>query len=209
MTQPSSYPDRVAGNEGQYKKIEENWDLGYALSKHTLSSEFTGYNEYGHPTFDTTRSEPGEALYQLKYRSDWSKVEPLAEEINKSLLPLFNEVGLIVPMCASVPRERQPVNEVARHLGKITNIPVFENLLSKSASPEEQPQLKNMGSKEEKDAALAGRFSISNEIGNEGTWNVLIVDDLFDTGASMDAACTALKTYSKIGRVYVAAITWK
>src|SRR5271156_5731203 len=110
------------------KKIEGNWDLGYALSKHTLSSEFTGYNEYGHPTFDTTRSEPGEALYQLKYRSDWSKVEPLAEEINKSLLPLFNEVGLIVPMCASVPRERQPVNEVARHLGKITNIPVFENL---------------------------------------------------------------------------------
>jgi len=191
------------------RKIDGNWDLGYALSKHTLSSEFTGYNEHGHATFDTTRSEPGEALYQLKYRSDWSKVEPLAEEINKSLLPLFNKVGLIVPMCASVARGRQPVSEIARHMAKIANIPVFENLLLKSAAPKGQTQLKNMGSKEEKDAALAGRFSINNEISNAGIWNALIVDDLFDTGASMEAACAALKTYTKSGRVYVAAITWK
>jgi predicted amidophosphoribosyltransferase len=191
------------------KKLNGNWDLGYALSKHTLSSVFVGNDEYGHPKFDTTRSDAGEALFQLKYRSDWSKVELLAEEINKSLLPLFNEVGLIVPMCASVSRGRQPVSEVARHLAKIAEIPLFENLLLKSAAPEGQLQLKNMGSKDEKAGALAGRFYINSEIGNDGAWNALIVDDLFDTGASMEAACAALKTYSKINRVYVAAITWK
>jgi len=47
------------------RKLDGSWDLGYALHKHTLSSIYLGDNEYGHPQFDTTRSEPGEALYQL------------------------------------------------------------------------------------------------------------------------------------------------
>ncbi len=49
------------------KKIAGNWSSGYALDKHVLSSEFLGHNEWGHPMFDTTRSEVGEAAYQLKY----------------------------------------------------------------------------------------------------------------------------------------------
>ncbi|WP_454743956.1 hypothetical protein [Cupriavidus necator] len=48
------------------KQIFGNWDLGYALDKHTLRSTYIGDNEYGHPQFNTERSEPGEALFQLK-----------------------------------------------------------------------------------------------------------------------------------------------
>jgi hypothetical protein len=54
------------------------WDAGYALHIHTLSSVFLGYNEYGQPSFDTTRSPIGELLYQLKYRNDQSAIEQLA-----------------------------------------------------------------------------------------------------------------------------------
>lgn len=61
--------------EVQLKKLEGSWDLGYALHKHTLSSVYLGDDEYGHPRFDTTRSEPGESLYQLKYRGDWDQVK--------------------------------------------------------------------------------------------------------------------------------------
>ncbi|PWN58182.1 amidophosphoribosyltransferase, partial [Chryseobacterium phosphatilyticum] len=109
----------------QVKKLEGSWRLGYALHKHTLSSVYLGDDEYGHPRFDTTRSEPGEALYQLKYRSDWNQVAPLAAQVQASLLPLLGKIGLIVPMPASTTRARQPVDELAKELGRITNIPVF------------------------------------------------------------------------------------
>jgi predicted amidophosphoribosyltransferase len=193
----------------QLKELEGSWDGGYALNKHTLSSEFIGYNEFGRAMFDTKRSEPGEALFQLKYRNDWTQVEPLAAQIKASLLPMFGEVGLIVPMPASTTRARQPVDELAKELGKITNTPVFDNLIVKAPAPQGSPQLKNLSTREEKDAALNGRFSINPTITNEGSWNALLLDDLFDTGATMDAVARTLKTYKKIGKVYAASVTWK
>lgn len=193
----------------QLKKLEGSWDVGYALNKHTLSSDFIGYNEFGHPMFDTKRSEPGEALYQLKYRSDWTQVEPIAAQIKASLLPIFGKVGLIVPMPASTKRARQPVDELAKELGKITNTPVFDNIIVKAPAPQGGPQLKNLNTRQEKDEALSGRFSINPSITNEGCWNALLLDDLFDTGATMDAVAKTLKTYKKIGNVYAASVTWK
>jgi len=193
----------------QLKKLEGSWDTGYALNKHTLSSQFIGYNEFGKPMFETTRSEPGEALYQLKYQSDWTQVGPLAAQIQASLLPMFEEVGLIVPMPASTARARQPVDELAKELGRISNIPVFDNLIVKAPAPQGSPQLKNLNTRQEKDEVLNGRFSINPAITNEGCWNALLLDDLFDTGATMDAVANTLNTYKKIGKIYVATVTWK
>jgi predicted amidophosphoribosyltransferase len=190
-------------------KIEGSWDVGFALHKHVLSSMFVGYNESGYPQFDTTRSEPGEALFQLKYRNDWSQVGPLAEELQRTLMPRFENVGLIIPMPASTARARQPVEEIAIELGRLTNIPVFSNIIVKAPAPDGAPQLKNLHGREEKDAALAGRFSINPAIATEGRWNALVIDDLFDTGATMDAVCRTLRTYRKIDRVYAASITRK
>lgn len=190
------------------KKLTGNWDLGYALHRHVLSSIYIGDDEYGHPRFDTTRSEPGEALFQLKYRADWTQAPRLADQIRATLLPKFGKVGLIVPMPASIARARKPVTEIARELGEKANVPVFGNIIIKSAAPASAPALKNLTSKDGKVAALAGRFTINNEITNEGRWNALLLDDLFDTGASMEAACAALRTYRKIDKVYAVAITW-
>lgn len=39
------------------KKIVGNWDLGFAMDKHTASSTYTGDSEYGRPTFDSVRTE--------------------------------------------------------------------------------------------------------------------------------------------------------
>lgn len=193
----------------QVKKLEGSWDLGYALHKHTLSSVYLGDDEYGHPRFDNTRSEPGEALYQLKYRSDWNQITSLAVQIQVTLLPLFGKIDLIIPMPASTHRARQPVNELATELGRITGIPVFNDIVVRTPAPQSNPQLKNLHSREEKDAALQGRFSINPSINNQGCWNALLLDDLFDTGATMDAVCKTLQTYEKINCVYAAAITWK
>lgn len=195
--------------EVQVKKIEGSWDLGYALHKHTLSSVYLGVDGWGHDRFENTRSEPGEALYQLKYRNDWSQVEPLALQIKETLFPLFDKIELIIPMPASTVRAKQPVNELAYALGKLAEVPVFDKMIVKAPAPDGSPALKNLHTRAEKDAALAGRITINENISNDGCWNALLLDDLFDTGATMNAVCQALRSYKKINRIYTAAITWK
>lgn len=193
----------------QVRKLSGSWDLGYALHKHTLSSVYVGDDEWGHSRFNTTRSEPGEALFQLKYRNGWNQVGPLAAQVQATLLPLFGKIDLIIPMPASTARLKQPVDELANALGKLTRLPVFENMVVKAPAPPGSTPLKDMHARAEKDDALAGRFSINECIANEGNWNALVLDDLFDTGATMNAVCQALRTYRKIKHIYAAAVTWK
>lgn len=195
--------------EVQVKKIFGSWNLGYAMHKHTISSSYIGDDEYGHPRFETKRSEPGEALFKLKYRGDWSQVNILAAQIRATILPLFNQIELIIPMPASTVRARQPVNELASAVGALAGIPVFDNIVTKDTAVPGGTALKNLHTRAEKDAALDGKFSINPSISNEGCWNALLLDDLFDTGATMDAVCRSLRTYHKINQIYVAAITWK
>lgn len=188
------------------KQINGNWDLGYSLDNHVLSSVYLGDDQNGHPRFDTTRSEVGQAMYQLKYQNDWTQVDVLAKELAASIYPKFGNVDFLIPMPASKMRAKQPVTEVARALGHLVGKPVFENLLVKKTTG---AQLKDMTTKEEKVNALKDCFDVCDEITNTGVWNALLVDDLFDTGASLEAACAALRHYPKIKNLYVATLTYK
>lgn len=191
------------------KELIGNWDKGYALSKHVLSSTFLGHNQWGHPEFDTLRSEVGEALFQLKFRNDWTKVPLLATQIATSIVPLFDKVDLIIPMPASRARPRQPLQEIAKALGLDLKVPVFEEIVVKAGTEAGRQQLKDMKTKQDKEAALKDMFTINDSIANAGSWNALVLDDLFDTGASMEAVCSAIRTYPKVKRIYTATLTWK
>lgn len=57
------------------RKIHGNWMDGHALDIHTVESLYLGVNELGYDVYDTTRSEVGELLYRLKYRSDLAAAE--------------------------------------------------------------------------------------------------------------------------------------
>lgn len=190
------------------RRLEGPWDAGYALDKHTLRSDFLGYNEYGHRVFDNTRSEPGEALYQLKYQNDWTQADRLAQQFASSVIPLFDKVHLLVPMPASTPRHRQPVDELCAALSTRSGIPVFDNVLVVSEHYKPAGKLKDLHSKEDKQAVLNGKLVVKDGI-QKGCWNALIVDDLYHSGATMEAATQALRGYKKINRVYVAACTWR
>jgi predicted amidophosphoribosyltransferase len=188
------------------RQLSGPWIDGWVLDKHSLRSTYLGDDERGHPQFETVRTEVGEATFLLKYRQEWTQVEPLAKALAEHIYPRFNDIGLIVPMPASKIRQRQPVSEVAVALGKIVQKPVFTNMLYKSDSA---PLLKDLHSKDEKSEALRGKMHIHEAITNPGRWNALLVDDLYDSGASMEAACKALSKYEKIRGIYVAALTWR
>ncbi len=187
------------------KELQGEWDLGYSLDKHTISSTPIGVNAAGHMQFDTIRPEAGEALFQLKYRSDFSQVPLIANQMNDSFSTSFATACLVVPMPSSTIRQRQPVTEIAKALAQLMNISCCENLLMKISNT---PSMKDMQSREEKAAALTGAFSVSDVL-NKGKFDVLLIDDLFDTGASLEAATHVLRDYDKIGNIYVATVTRK
>lgn len=187
------------------RQIYGNWDLGYSLDRHTIRSVPIGPNEFGHMQFDTTRPEAGEALFQLKYRSDFSQVIPIATQIYQSLAGYFPSVGLVVPMPASQSRARQPVAEIAKALAGLMGIPCFENLLIKTKIT---PTMKNIACRDDKVRCLLDSFAINDQL-PEGFHTVLIVDDIYDTGSSLEAATSVLRTYRKIDKIYVTTVTRK
>ncbi|TRZ57851.1 MAG: ComF family protein [Rhodocyclaceae bacterium] len=188
------------------REIRGSWDQGWALDKHMAKSTYLGDDQYGHARFDNVRTEVGEATYQLKYQKDWNQTIPLAQAVADNIYPKLKSVGFIVPMPASNMRKRQPVTEVSEALGEMVGTPVFSDLLRKAKNGK---SLKDLHTKDEKTEAIGDSFSVNDEIGDDGQWNVLVVDDLFHTGASMEAACKVLRAYPKVRKIYVAALTWR
>lgn len=187
------------------KQLYGTFNQGYALDKHSLYSTPLGPNEFGHMQWDTKRTEAGEAVYLLKYKQQRKHILPLAQAILSSIVPQLPQFSMIVPMPASNARVEQPVSAVANALGQLTSKPVFE-LLTKAPGG---PKLKDLYLRSEKDAALKDAITLNRLIRNEGCWNALLIDDLHHSGASLDAACSVLRTYEKIGEIYVATLTWR
>ena len=191
--------------EVNIQRINGNWDLGYSLDKHVLQSIYLGENQWGHAEFDTTRSEGGEALFLLKYRSDFTQISVIADQMSESLSQYFSTACLVIPMPASKQRARQPVREIALKIAENMKIPCLENLLIKNVST---PQMKDINSRDDKVDTLLKAFAINDVLGN-GYYDILIVDDLYDTGSSLEAATKVLNEYSKIRNIYVATVTRK
>lgn len=57
--------------------IKGTWKSGIVSDWHTIDSVCVGENEFGHPIFETTRSEIGELMYRFKYRNDAEALKQL------------------------------------------------------------------------------------------------------------------------------------
>lgn len=188
------------------RSIDGQWEEGFVLDQHSLSATRDGNYDNGHPRFDVEYTEAGAAVNALKYKGDFSQVPALAKAVHTHIVPKLGDIHLIVPMAPSNKRPRQPVSAVATYLSKIMGIPVEKEFLVKKAG---SPSLKDIETRLEKDAALKGTLSLAHDLDGTGPYNVLLLDDLFESGASLDAACRALRKCAKIDEIYVAALTWR
>ena len=182
------------------------WKMGWALDLHTLSSEFIGYDERGREVFDTTRSELGEAVYRAKYQSDQKSVTDIAMTVTTFLQAkpnMFKCTDVIVPMPPSKSnRLFQPVPALAAELGRLLNKPVdFAAVRKKRGTLE----LKNVTDYEERNEILENAFTADTSRLKDRT--VLLLDDLYRSGATANAVTRVLYEEGTAACVYFVAVT--
>ncbi|MDP2931475.1 MAG: ComF family protein [Chloroflexota bacterium] len=187
-------------------KLFGNWSQGFALDLHTVSSEFLGYDEYGHEMFDTKRSEIGELLYKLKYGADKSGMNEILDTVVSFLRDTWKITGIldcVIPVPPSkADRDFQPVIEIAAGISLKLGIPVYKDALKKIKVTS---QFKNVFEYEERLKLLSNVFTVTSAL-TSGK-NILLFDDLYGSGATVHTITRVLCEQGKARGVYVLALT--
>jgi len=183
-------------------KLEGNWDKGFAFDVHTLESIPIGPNEYGYEQFDTTYSEMGGYVYKLKYKNDKSAIKKIVDLLSK--YKGIDKFDAIIPVPSSKKnRPYQPVDEIAQELGKRRRVDVLIGLLEKRDGGKE---LKNITDPVERIKELKKVISLSSKINVSGQ-KVLLLDDLYRSGATLSASTDILYNQGKVSNVCVLTMT--
>jgi predicted amidophosphoribosyltransferase len=184
-------------------RIPGRWREGFVLDYHTLTSVYTGDDEFGRPTFETTRTEVGELLYRLKYRSDLTVVEELVSTLAQFVASWKPGAELIVPVPPSrSARPQQPVLILAEALGLRLGIPGRTDCVKRV---KEMPELKDVFQYDERLRLLSGAYAVEGPL--VAGRRILLFDDLYRSGATMNAIAAALYDEGHAADVYGLAIT--
>lgn len=184
------------------RKIKGKWKQGWVLDMHSTDSNFLGHDEFGHPQFETVRTEMGELLYRLKYKEDATVLPDLVDGASWFVRRWGAPVTGIVPVPPTNARRRlQPVILLAEAMGRELQIPVLENAIRRT---KQYAELKNVQDPEERRRLLEGAFEV-NAARVRGH-RLLLLDDLYRSGATMNAIGEALVSAGAEG-VYALALT--
>ncbi|MFZ0890753.1 MAG: phosphoribosyltransferase family protein [Candidatus Binataceae bacterium] len=185
----------------QARKIPGRWRDGYALDLHTLSSTPIGHDAFGHMQFDTTYSEVGGLLYRLKSKGDRKVVTEIVGAAEKFIRSWNPPIEAIVPVPPSSQRPLQPVMVLAKELGRRLGLPLVDCL----KKTREARQLKNVSDFDERLRLLKGLHKVDRSA-TRGK-RILLFDDLYRSGATMNAITDALYDEGEATDVFALAIT--
>lgn len=177
------------------------WNEGYALDVHTLKSEYLGHDENGRAQYNTQRSELGEFLYELKYKGERDSAQKICKYINPFLKEwdLKNIINFIIPAPSSTIRIYQPVDDICNEIGASLNKMVINDFLFKNG----ESQSKNLGLEEKQ--ILKGTIERKKMFTEKV--NILLVDDLYQSGETLNECVKVLRADSNIDKIYVLTIT--
>ena len=183
------------------KPIVGSWWSGWALDRHTASSEYLGEDQYGHPVYDTVRTPVGELLYALKYNQDLSGVDELVTTAVGFLATQHLAIDAIVPVPPSKTREHQPVRILASRLAAALGVPFSECVGYKG----DGTQVKNVVDHDERAKLLEHAYTMRP--GAVAGMQILLVDDLFRSGNTLDSVARVLIQHGKAREVRALAFT--
>lgn len=184
------------------KKITGAWLDGYALDHHTISSDFIGHDGYGYPRYENKYTPLGELLYRLKSKKDESVIEEIITTASNFVYSKSWAIDLLIPVPPSGNRSFQPVVVLAEKLAKAIGVKFCDNCVTKIKNT---PQLKNVFDVAERKKLLSGAFS-ANQSKIEKK-NVLLFDDLYRSGATMNEICSELQRSGKITNIFALTLT--
>jgi len=134
-----------------------------------------------------------EAVHQLKYRNLRALAVPLAKLLLDYLVtnPVPAEVLVPVPLHRKRLRERgyNQSSLLARQLGKLANLPVVDDCLIRQRHA--PPQARTATVKERQSNVTDAFVCRDNRLRDK---QVLLIDDVSTSGATLDACAAALKT---------------
>lgn len=183
------------------RRINGEWLEGFVLDLHTLKSEPIGTGPSGRTLFNTTYSEVGGLLNRLKYGGDKHAAPEIIEAAAAFWMPARAGIDLIVPVPASTYRAWQPVQLLASEIGAALKIPVIDCI--RTTRP--PAKLKDVSDPEKRKELLTGLYTVDAKV-TTGK-NVLLFDDLYRSGSTMNAITTALLAEGKASSVRAFAIT--
>ncbi len=172
------------------RPLHGNWNVGFALDFH---SAYQGA--------EWNRSGIGDLVYRLKYESDASALPTLIEHARNLFAahPEMSQFDLIVPVPSSTPRKFNPVYEFCKALSHALNKPMRPCLV-KTRQTRPQKEMKTLPQKRDN---VAGAFAVDGDISSR---SILLVDDLFDSGATLEEITKVLFRH-KAARVNVLTLT--
>lgn len=183
-------PDTVSAflSRSRPKALPGPWKTGWSLGFH---SGFSGSNWH--------RSSIGDLAFRLKYRNDGSAVAPLVKEavnlITRS--PELAEVDAVVPVPPTQTRQLDPVKAFAEALARELGVAVLPAVRKVRAT---RPQ-KEMRTLAQKRANVRDAFAVTQNLAKR---RLLLVDDLFDSGATLEEVFRVLRL---AGAAYVNVLT--
>jgi adenine/guanine phosphoribosyltransferase-like PRPP-binding protein len=190
--EPNSTPDSISAylSSPHPRPLKGNWSSGFALDFH---SAYRGA--------DWNRSGIGDLTFRLKYQADASVLPALIDHTRQMFAarPEMNQFDAILPVPSSTQREFSPVHEFCKALSQACHKPVLPAVV-KTRQTKPQKEMQTLVQKRDN---VAGAFAVSGDVSGK---KVLVVDDLFDSGATLEEITkTLLKC--KAARVDVLTLT--
>ena len=185
-------------------KLYGNCKDGYALDIHTIGSIYIGEDSFGHPRFNTTYSEIWECLNKIKYWGEYSRISNLIDVAKEFIVndwKILNNIDLILAVPPSKKRDIQPLFLMVEQLGEVLKKEYCLDYFEKSDNFE----IKNL-SFEEKGKINSFDILKKNKVLKKEA-NILLMDDLYDSGTTLNLVCKELKKEEKVKDIYILTIT--
>ena len=177
----TQHPDSISSylSSSHPRPLKGNWQAGFAFDFH---SSYTGA--------DWNRSGIGDLVYRLKYESDASVLPTLVEQARKlfAAQPEMSKFDIIVPVPSSTPRAFSPVHEFCKALSNALGKPT-QTCVIKTRQTKPQKEMQTLPQKRDN---VAGAFAVNGDI---NTKRILLVDDLFDSGATLEEITRLLRKH--------------